>query len=112
EPHSENKVCDFHGRVALHAEWWPVNSEAGHTGDGGDGRPPSGARGNRSQTHRVERRSESSYPEEGHGRSRKTLQRCRLRRAHRICERRESPLFPGRPSAVDFTHPHRAVPEL
>jgi len=47
-------------------------------GHGGYRRPPPGARGDRPQTCRAERRSESAYSEEGHGRSWETFQRRRF----------------------------------
>src|SRR5260370_62366 len=41
--------------LALRVKWRPADPEAAHAGDGGHGRPPSGACGDRSQTHRAER---------------------------------------------------------
>src|SRR5439155_2530742 len=84
----------------------------GHAGDGGDGRSPLGARGDRSQARGTQRRSKGADTQEGHGRSRETFQRRRSRRAHRICKRRKPPLFPGRPPIADFADSHRAVPQL
>src|SRR5712692_6034661 len=82
----QDEVCHLHGGVTLHAKWRTADLEAGHAGDGGDGRPPACAGRNRPQTCGTERRSESAHPEESHGRSGETFQRRQLRCAHRFCE--------------------------
>ncbi len=43
KPDRKNEICNFHGRVALHAERRAADFEAGLAGDGGHGRSPPGA---------------------------------------------------------------------
>src|SRR5271165_3218702 len=75
KPDRQNKIRHFHGGIPLHAERWLADSQTRHARHGRHRWAPPGACRDRSKTSGFERRSEGSDPQEGHGRSRKTVER-------------------------------------
>jgi len=88
-----NEIRNLPGGVALHVEWRPADPEAGHAGDGGDGRPPLGARGTDHKLSGLNGEVKVLVPKKAMGRSRKTFQRCRCGCADRVCERTKAISF-------------------
>ena len=106
-------LCDFDGRIAVHAERSAPADAAGGVDHGGDRRPPPGVRAGDRRTERNGRPAVSrAGSEEGHGGTDQTGGRGRAGRQGDFRGRRQSPVLPGGPPAADHAQADRQFPGL